>query len=232
MLPELIDQFYLEQNSHKDRTKFYISDAGKCQRSIFFKFKNVPEKTLDPQLLRMFEHGDLLHRNIFSVLYRLKIGVTTEVSIPAQEIVSGRADALLTIDGQNYVLDIKSINGILFSKMTGPKIENVYQLQLYMHFFNIDKGILLYIDKNFQKFKEFIIDYNKDICENLVKNFEELDKKVKSEIVPDVVPNFPSDWQCKYCAFKQLCKLAGKEELSWLDFKKKVAEAPDNGVLL
>lgn len=232
MLQELIDEFYLNQNGHKDRTKFYISDAGKCQRSIFFKFKNVPETKLDPRILRIFEHGNFLHRNIFSILHRLKIGVTTEVSIPAQEIISGRADALLTIEGQNYVLDIKSINSMLFRKMTGPKTEHAYQLQLYMHFFNIKKGILLYIDKDLQQFKEFIIDYNKDICENLIKNFEELSKKIESETVPDVVPNFPNDWQCRYCAFKQICKLAGKQELSWLEFKKKIAEAPDNGVLL
>jgi len=31
-------------------------------------------------------------------LYRLRIGVTTEVIIPKNELVSGRADAILCID--------------------------------------------------------------------------------------------------------------------------------------
>ena len=37
MLKELIDQFYLDNQKNGSQTKFYITDAGKCPRAVFFK---------------------------------------------------------------------------------------------------------------------------------------------------------------------------------------------------
>ena len=133
MLKELIDKFYLDQQRDKEQTRFYISDAGKCPRNVFFKFKKAPREKMDARILRIFEHGEYLHRNIFNILYRLRIGMTTEIPIPAQAIISGRADAILCINNENYVLDIKSMNSMVFRNLIQPKEENVYQLQLLLH---------------------------------------------------------------------------------------------------
>lgn len=224
MLKELIDKFYLEQQKDKKQIRFYISDAGKCPRAVFFKFKNAPRKPIAARILRIFEHGEFFHRNIFNVLYRLKIGVTTEVPIPSQAIISGRADAIICIDKQNYVLDIKSMNSMIFNRMVSPKPENVYQIQLYMHYFNIHKSILLYIDKDRQDIKEFIVEYDESLVRALLNNFEELKNKLESDTVPYVLPDYPKNWQCSYCQFKKICKLAGKNELSWLEFKDKITK--------
>jgi CRISPR/Cas system-associated exonuclease Cas4 (RecB family) len=134
MLKERIDKFYLDQQKDKDQTHFYITDVGKCPRAVFFKFKKVPREKMDARILRIFEKGEHIHRNIFNILYRLRIGVTTEVSIPSQEIISGRADAILCIDNENYVLDIKSMNSMIFRGLKEPKEENIFQLQLYLHY--------------------------------------------------------------------------------------------------
>src|SRR3989344_2304262 len=170
MLKELIDQFYLENQKNNEQTRFYITDAGKCPRAIFFKFKNAPREPLEPRIMRIFEHGENIHRSIFNILYRLRMGVVTEVPIPSQEIISGRADAILCMGSENYVLDIKSINSMLFRKLTAPKVE---------------------------------------------KN-----------ILPARLEDYPRNWQCSYCAFKDICKMANGEEIDWEDFKKKVESQP------
>lgn len=224
MLKELIDQFYLDQQREKAQIRFYITDAGKCGRSVFFKFKNAPRKKMDPRILRIFDHGEQLHRNIFSILYRLKIGVTTEVSIPAQEIISGRVDAILSINNENYILDIKSINSSIFRGLTGPKEENLYQIQLYLHFFKIKKGILLYIDKDKQEFKEFIVEYDSNLCQGLLEKFKELQKKINSDTVPPVLSDYPKNWQCDYCQFREVCDATGQKEINWSEFKKKIED--------
>lgn len=229
MLKELIDKFYLDQQRDKQQIRFYISDAGKCPRQVFFKFKNVPKAKMDARILRIFEHGEYLHRNIFNILYRLRIGVTTEISIPAQEIVSGRADAILCIDNENYVLDIKSMNSMVFRGLTAPKTENLYQIQLYIHFFNIQKGILLYIDKDRQELKEFIVNYDAELVKSLLQNFESLKDKIESDEVPQVLPDYPKNWQCTYCQFREICDMAGKEELGWLKFKQKIKKEEPQG---
>ncbi len=222
MLKELIDKFYLEQQKNKSQLHFYITDAGKCQRAIFFKFKNAPAGKSDPRILRIFEHGEYLHRNIFNILYRLRIGVVTEIKIPEQEIISGRADAILCLEGENYVLDIKSMNSMVFRKLSAPKEENIYQIQLYLHYFKIKKGILLYIDKDQQEIKEFIVEYDPNLVSQLLQGFEQLKNKIEKDIVPVVLFDYPTNWQCSYCQYRQICDMASRQEISWNEFKNKI----------
>ncbi|OGZ72310.1 MAG: hypothetical protein A2998_03555 [Candidatus Staskawiczbacteria bacterium RIFCSPLOWO2_01_FULL_37_25b] len=222
MLKELIDQFYLDNQKNKDQTRFYITDAGKCPRAVFFKFKNAPHEPMDARIMRIFERGENMHRSIFNILYRLRLGVVTEIPIPSQEIISGRADAILCVGNENYVLDIKSINSMIFKRMTAPKEENVYQIQLYLHFFNIKKGILLYIDKDQQDMKEFFVDYDEQLCNSLLEKFHALKAQVEKNMVPSRLADYPRNWQCSYCQFKEVCKLANGDALNWEEFKNKV----------
>ncbi|MEK7658745.1 MAG: PD-(D/E)XK nuclease family protein [Patescibacteria group bacterium] len=228
MLKELIDEFYEEQQKNKEQTKFYITDAGKCPRAVFFKFKNAPREPMDARILRIFEHGEHIHRNIFNVLYRLRIGVTTEISIPSQEIISGRADAILCINNENYVLDIKSMNSMIFRNLNQPKEENIYQIQLYLHYFNIKKGILLYIDKDQQNIKEFVVDYDAELVKSLLDKFYSLKTKVEENIVPERMQDYPKNWQCQYCQFKDICKTANGQEMKWQEFKDKIESQNTN----
>jgi CRISPR/Cas system-associated exonuclease Cas4 (RecB family) len=222
MLKELIDQFYIENQRNKEQTRFYITDAGKCPRAVFFKFKNAPKEPTDPRIMRIFEHGENIHRSIFNILYRLRLGVVTEVPIPTQEIISGRADAILCVNSENYVLDIKSINSMIFRNLTAPKEDNVYQIQLYLHYFNIKKGILLYVDKDQQAMKEFFVDYDEQLCKGLLDKFYALKGQVEKNQVPSRLADYPRNWQCNYCQFKEVCKLAKGDEINWEEFKKTI----------
>lgn len=220
MLKELIDQFYIENQKNRDQTKFYITDAGKCARAVFFKFKNAPREPMDARIMRIFERGENIHRSIFNILYRLRMGVVTEIPIPSQEIISGRADAILCVGSENYVLDIKSINSMIFRKMTEPKEENIYQVQLYLHFFNIKKGILLYIDKDQQEMKEFFVEYDEALCKSLLDKFYVLKDQVEKNILPTRIDDYPRNWQCSYCPFKDVCKIVNED--TWKDFRVKI----------
>ena len=222
MLKELIDQFYLDNQKNREQTRFYITDAGKCPRAVFFKFKNAPKEPMDARIMRIFEHGENIHRSIFNILYRLRLGVVTEIPIPSQEIISGRADAILCVGNQNYVLDIKSINSMIFRKLAEPKEENVYQIQLYLHYFNIKKGILLYVDKDRQEMKEFFVDYDPKLVEGLLDKFYVLKDQVEKNILPARLLDYPRNWQCNYCQYKDVCKLADEGIEDWEDFKKKI----------
>jgi len=120
------------------------------------------------------------------------------------------------------VLDIKSMNSMIFRKLAEPKEENIYQIQLYLHFFNIKKGILLYIDKDRQEMKEFFVDYDEALCKSLLDKFYALKDQVENNILPARLEDYPRNWQCNYCQFKDVCKMANNETTSWEDFKKKI----------
>jgi len=224
MLKEIIDKFYLDRQKDKQQHHFYITDAGKCPRQVFFKFKNVPKREMEAHILRLFDHGDSMHKLIMRPLLSTREihVVASEIDIPPQELISGRADAILSDGRQLYVLDIKSMNSMIFERLVEPKPENVDQIQLYLHYFRIPKGILLYVDKDKLKLKEFLVVYNKARAERLLNDLTRLKKQIDANIIPARLPDYPGNWQCQYCQFREICDMAEENEMNWEKFKTKV----------
>jgi len=224
VLKELIDQFYLDRERDREQHHFYITDAGKCQRSVFFKFKKAPREELEARVLRMFDYGDYIHNFIMKPLLAQKEVhvVSAEVNINSQELISGRADAIISDGKELYILDIKGINGSIFDSLTQPKEEHIAQLQLYLHFFKREKGILLYVNKDTLALKEFPISYDPAWAKMLLDNLVKLKTKIEANIIPQRLLDYPENWQCKYCQFKEICQMAGRDELNWEIFKKKI----------
>lgn len=227
MLKEIIDKHYLNKQKNKGKraqTHFYISQAGKCPRSIFFKFKNVPEKDLDANILRLFDHGDHMHQLIMNSLMSTRDVhvVASEVNIDSQEMVSGRADAIISDGRTIYVLDIKSMNSMIFRTLSEPKEENVDQIQLYLYYFKAPKGILLYVNKDNLDLKEYIIDYDPVRAQNLLNNLSHLKNQIDSDVIPPRIPGYPDDWQCRYCQFREVCNMGSSGEMNWNEFKNNI----------
>jgi len=230
MLKELIDEYYKNLQSDKEQHHFYITDAGKCSRAIFFKFKRAPKEELEPRVLRMFDHGDQIHRLIMKALFGIRNihVVASEINIPPHELISGRADAIISDGKDLYVLDIKSMNGMVFDKLNEAKIENIFQVQLYLHYFRISKGLLLYVNKDTQDLKEFFVEYDEKLVNSLLKNFQDLKDKIKKDIVPKRLSDYPNNWQCRYCQFKELCRLDEGREIAWEEFRKKIESGTED----
>lgn len=226
MLTELIDEFYLERERDKEdreRVRFYISESGKCPRTIFFRFKRAPKKELEAERLRVFEFGNHIQQIVLRPLISKGLVVTTEVPIPTQEIISGRADIIISIEGEPYVVEVKSISGKMnFAKMEKPMPEHYEQLQLYLHYFKIPKGIILYVNKDTQELKEFIYNYDNILVKSLIKRFEELKSKIECNIVPKRLQDYPDNWQCKSCEYREICAMGDGGEMNWEDFKAKI----------
>ncbi|MFH1780534.1 MAG: PD-(D/E)XK nuclease family protein [Candidatus Nealsonbacteria bacterium] len=222
MLKEIIDQFYLDNQEDREQNHFYITDAGKCARAVFFKFKNMTREKMEARMLRLFDHGNYIQMQLLNTLFSLGIVRASEVQIPPQALISGRADAIVTLNNELYVVDFKSMNSMIFRKLQEPKEDNINQIQLYMHYFQIPKGILLYMSKDTSELKDFSVQYNVDLVQNLIKGLEVLDKKIKADIVPEQLLDYSRNRQCVYCQFKDICSTAGTSELKWSEFKKKI----------
>src|SRR6056297_609162 len=224
MLKELINQHYADKAEQRDKDHFYVSDAGKCPRKIYFKFKDYPKEKPDGRAMRIFDYGDYTHLRLSSVLTSMGIVRGLEVDIPPQEDVGGRADAIVSVDNELYVVDFKTISHFSFSKLNEPKSDHVKQVELYMHYFDIDKGVLLYEDKNNQAIKEFVLKYDEDIVQEVLDKFERLKDYIEKEEVPPI-PEDIEDWRCKYCDFQNACK---KVENSKMDTSSEEQGGQDN----
>jgi CRISPR/Cas system-associated exonuclease Cas4 (RecB family) len=223
MLKEIIDNFYLEnERGSYPQKRFYVTDAGKCPRSVFFKFKQAPCRDLEPRILRLFDHGNYIHELIIKALSGQKVLRGDEVNIPANNLISGRADALIQVDGQDYIVDIKSINSISFRTLKEPSVEYIYQLQLYLHFFQIKQGVLLYVNKDTQDLKEFFLEYDEALCQQLLDQLQELGGQIEANQVPARLEEWPSNGQCRYCQYKEVCSMVGPDQVSWDEFKERV----------
>lgn len=224
MLKEFINQFYSNQRKDRAQHHFYISDAGRCGRAIFFKFKKAPGEEIEPRVLRLFDHGNSIHRLIMKPLLAIKEihVIASEVNIPPQEIIKGRADAIISDGKDLYLLDIKSINSLLFKNLDQPKEEHINQIQLYLHYLDPKKGILLYVNKDTQELKEFEIIYNPKRAQHLLKTLTDLKRKIDSNTIPPRILGWPDYWECRYCQFKEICALAGEGNVSWEEFKEKI----------
>ena len=222
MLKDLIDKYYLDKERDREQHHFYITDGGKCQRVVFFKFKNIPKEKMEARMLRLFDRGEYIQMQILNALFSMGVVRASEIRIPPQELISGRADAIVTLENELYVVDFKSMNSMIFRKLTEPKEENVNQIQLYMHFFKIPKAILLYISKDDLALKDFLVKYDKARAKKLLKDLSDLKVKIDNDIIPAIILDRKTDWQCRYCQFKDICKIAGQEEIEWLSFKEKI----------
>ena len=207
MLKELINKHYLDNQRDRIQRRFYISDAGKCPRQVFYSFKNAPKKPIDPNFLRLFDLGNHVHQLIMRSLLNIKDirVVAAEINIPPQEIISGRADAILGDGKEFYVLDIKSMNSRAFSYLKEAKEDNVLQVRLYMYYFKIDKGILLYMNKDNLKLKEFIVDSDTKQVEKLLGELGALRKQIDNNVLPDRLSDYKKNWRCKYCKYSKIC---------------------------
>ena len=205
MLRELIDEVYLSKQREKEKTHFYVTDAGKCARAVYLSLKNAPKEPLDARALRIFEHGDHTHMRLASALFSLGIVCAVEVAIPPNETIHGRADAIVRLDGETYVVEFKSINRYAFeNKLSTPQPEHLQQVQLYMHFFKIPKGILIYESKDTQDIKEFVVEYDKDLVGKVLGEFDHIHGFVERGVIPPKPKDIES-WRCEYCCYRQTC---------------------------
>lgn len=222
MLKDLIDQFFLNRERDREQHHFYITDAGKCARAIFFKFKNVPREKMTPEVLRMLDHGDYVQMHILNCLFSLGVVRSSEVKIPPQEIISGRADAIITLENELYVVDFKSMNSFKFNGLAAPLEDNVNQIQLYLHYFKIPKGILLYVNKDTLALKEFCVDYDETRAKKLLGSLDKIKTKIDKDVLPERMADYPVNFQCRFCQFRDICRMAGKEEIDWQSFREKI----------
>ena len=159
----------------KKRSYFYISEAAKTPFEIFKSMASISQTS--PRLKRIFDNGNDVHKRYVGYLEKAGIVKGKEVSVK-NKLFSGRADAILNIDGKLYVLEIKSMSSRNYAKLKKYGTRKAYlQLQLYLHFLKIDDGIILIIRNNDQKLKGFHIKRKYRVAQEIIQKFYKLKYK-------------------------------------------------------
>ena len=160
--------------------------------------------------MRVFDNGNHVHSRLMSILYRssdIRV-VAGEIKIPDNPKILGTCDAIVGIDEENFILDFKSINSRGFSYLDEEKPDHKVQLLLYLFYFKIRKGYIIYENKDDQSLKEFLVDSetpeNKELISQIFAKLDKLGIYIKEHALPDKPKDLES-WRCTYCDFKEEC---------------------------
>ncbi len=219
----MIDNFLHKEDRPKDIGRYYPSEIGTCMRKVWYSYK-YPQK-IKPELLKIFEVGNIMHDFVVKVLNSEKnpdiMLVSAELPFRKEVddfIVSGRVDDIILVkaSGKNVLIEVKSTGNA--DMVNEPVYYNKMQLQFYMYVMGIHDGVLLYIDKRNLKSKIFKIDYDEAEAEKIINRFRALHKLLNYNALPDPEARAKPDtvWTCRFCEYRDSCYKETPSSAKWL----------------
>ena len=208
MLIERLEEYFQREERVRVRDYFYVTEVAKCPRQIFYSAKGFPRPPLDGQTARKLAVGDAAHQRIVQALYGMGIVVAAEAPLPPNPLFHGRADVIVSLEGKNYVVEIKTVHPYNFEQMVAaPRRDHYLQLQLYLHYFDIPQGVILAENKANQELREFVVGRDEEEIGRVLATFERLRRTIFLEGRLPPLPD-KSDWeydQCRYCPYTDFC---------------------------
>ena len=209
---KLVSNFLHKEIREKQTGRYYPSEAGNCIRKVWFSYK-IPKETHD-ELMKIFEVGNMFHDFVVDVIKSEKNPdvelLESEMPLQLQlddVVISGRVDdiILLKVSGEKIIVEVKSTSSLEYAK---PSESYVMQLQLYMHSLKVDKGMILFIEKNTMQCKWFNLSYNKDIVNKAIERIKKLHESLVKNKMPEPEARARAEmsWMCKKCNYKEECE--------------------------
>jgi len=209
---EMVTRHIERESRAKSIGRYYPSEIGSCMRKVWYSYKYP--KQVQPELLKIFEVGNMLHGFVVEVLRSeknanvqlLKSEFPLRIETP-EFVISGRVDDLVLVraSGKTIVVEVKSTKNIDFVREAAES--HVMQLQLYMHATGIHNGIVLYIDKGNLQSKQFEVNYSEEQVKEILERFRQLDQLLKSDLLPveEAKKRPEKQWMCRYCEYAEKC---------------------------
>lgn len=169
--------------------KIYPSSIHKCSKALCYELLGYEKPLLDPRILRIMDNGNYMHERYQKMFKELGILVTEEAPIIYEELnISGRLDAIIMIDNNIAIAELKSCGENPFNKMkeaNEPDPKYVAQIQLYMHITGVDLGVIYVENKNTQDVLEFWLSYDEEYCKKLLRKLKTVLAYVeKNSVIP------------------------------------------------
>lgn len=216
------------------REWFYVSDVGRCPRSIYYQFFNAEEKKpMAASTIMMFKFGNLFHEELQRVLRNLghssgkfvEFGTWSKVGFMKR----GRLDILLSMDGEDENVPVALVVGEIKTKNpynfdSDPYDNEIDQALSYISDIRgdpyfarkkiADYAYLIFIDRGGVATPSLCVwrvDYSEDRVKIIKREFRKLHKAIKEKTIP-TRPYERDSVQCTYCRFQ--------ESICWADIPR------------
>lgn len=195
---------------YRKSTGFSPSNDQTCARFWWYKFQGVEiPVTHDHKGQRIFDVGHDVHARIVRYFDEMGILIEAEMPVPQKEgcpPVSGFIDAVIEWKGP-LVIEIKSTNheGFMMRQMyKKPSAKHYQQIQWYMHYTGIHRGVVLYECKNTQNFYFCNVRYDEEFMRKLLSKYDKIYKKASAKEIPERPSAYNSD-RCIKCQLRSVC---------------------------
>ena len=206
----LIDRFEHLKESKPARRYLGCSSIGHpCERKLWRTYHIGHQEEISFVKGRIFERGNLEERRIFHAISKLAdvFVETTQVSFN-QGSLKGHADAIINVDGERFILEIKTMAQTYFLKIKREGAEKSHpeyfaQCQAYMGLSHIPKALLLVSNKNTEELYEEQIDFKEDFFEGLLSKAERIHKRADEPL--GLTSYSKPSYHCTFCPYFQHC---------------------------
>ncbi|MEM2227645.1 MAG: PD-(D/E)XK nuclease family protein [Candidatus Bathyarchaeia archaeon] len=207
MIKQILSAYLIKENKPRQIGIYYPSRLPYCLRQQYYEWLlgvEYPE-----ELLRIFEIGNIFHewlKRVFKNVEGVKLLENEKpINVYLAEVdifINGRIDDVILIeaDNQTYIIEAKTHRNLNF--LEGAHKEHIAQLNFYLKFYPSAKGIILYLEKNTLKTREFMIEFN----QSLFKETLERAKILHNALLAKKPPPPEKSPLCQYCLFKEKCE--------------------------
>lgn len=213
--------------------------GDKCQRKKYFSYFKIPQAIKEVKNILTLESGNNVHYMIQSLLgdtgkaidyldpdtgqVPFKFGrydIEFPISIPQLLIKKGKIDRVMLIDGELWLIEIKSIGDFKFSQLKEPAFDHIIQGTVYLFGFEMNlqegaydhipqmdktlkiKGLkFIYVNRDNGQMKEYLLEKNQDLFIEICKDINDLAEYIKVKELPPA----PKGGLCQYCPYPDLC---------------------------
>lgn len=214
---ERIDEHH-EKTPQSPRGHLGASQIGKdCIRRVWYDFRLASQGAFSGRMLRLFRHGYTYEPIFIEDLRKIGYTVITKNRKTGKDISFKDLDGHFvgTVDGMArekdsiewFLLEFKthsekSFNKLKKSGVLKSKPEHFAQMQVYMHFMTVKKGLYLAVNKNTDELYEKWINYDEEAALKLIERAEMV---IQSSMPPPKLSLTPDGFVCKFCPHKDVC---------------------------
>ena len=186
-------------NQVAKRLTISAGDITSCPRGVYYKKKKTPEPLVHPKIAETWqlfgmlaEKGKIIQQRITEEWRSKNILISPERFIPWNDFVSGKYDAIVRIDGELVLYEVKGGGKAVFNnklEKPEPYDEHRFQVILYHYFLKRNfpglKPRILYIERSGERRLELPIEYEEQEALDLLEKAKVLKELIETDVLPE-----------------------------------------------
>lgn len=181
------------------RLTISAGDLTSCPRGVYYKKKKTPEPLVHPKIAQIWqlfgmlaEKGKIIQQRVMREWQSQGVLLSPERFIPWNDFISGKYDAIVRIDGEMILYEVKGGGKAVFNnKLEKPEPYDEHRLQVILYHYFLKgnfpglKPRILYVERSGDRRLEIPIEYEDQEILILLEKAKVLKESIESDVLPE-----------------------------------------------